>query len=595
LNSNSVDVVIRLIHPLCALFWLSACTSVAPSQGPFNALFDDVVAWEESSSPLQTLYDGKHPASIAPLGEDHYSRAARRVESFLARLDGLAATDLSAQQKISTAVMRYKLQDELDRYGFGEYLIPLSAESGFYNAAISAVRRLPFATLDDYNNWLGWLPEYATYLRSYLPLLQKGIARQRVPPKKVVENNIAMLAELARSDFGVHPDFSPLKNFPSGIAERDRKQVRARAAVVHKEHLQPVYLELLEFFETRYLDAAPAEVGLAVLPGGAAHYENRVRFFTSLPMSADEVFALGEREVARIEQLMDNALRDADFSGSRAEFIQHLKTDPALYPESATALLGYSALVAKTIEGKLPSYFSPLYQLPFTVAPVPANIAATYTSGRYVSGDVEQGRPGIYWVNTTSLASRGLFNVPALTLHESVPGHHLQHARAAELQGVHKFRRDYYISAFGEGWGLYAEFLGEEMGIYTTPEERFGRLSYEMWRACRLVIDVGLHQRGWSREKAIAYMTARTALSDLEVANEIDRYIGWPGQALSYKLGELVIKALRRESEDQLGSDFDIKRFHEAVLENGAVPLGLLVDHVRDKLGLVGEGIPVFH
>jgi len=318
-----------------------------------------------------------------------------------------------------------------------------------------------------------------------------------------------------------------------------------------------------------------------------------VRHFTTLPLTPDEVFELGEREVERIATAMDAAMQSAGFQGTRTAFIAKLRNSPEFYPDTAEALLAQAAWIAKTIDGKLPQYFSPLPRLPFTVEPVPATIAASYTSGRYVSGDPEQDRAGIYWVNTTQLASRGLYSLPALTLHEAIPGHHLQHARAAELDGVHPFRQEYYISAFGEGWGLYAEYLGEEMGIYKTAYEQFGRLSYEMWRACRLVVDVGLHDRGWSRQQAIDYLARYTALSELEVTNEIDRYIGWPGQALAYKLGELVIKGLRQEAESELGEAFDIKVFHEAVLGKGSVPLTVLIDSVREDLQLPGEGIPL--
>ena len=398
---------------------------------------------------------------------------------------------------------------------------------------------------------------------------------------------------LSTTPFAQHPNVAPLRAVPGSISPADEERLTRHAAQILNTQLRPAYKRLEKFLARDYLSAATAAPGISNQPEGRAYYANRVRHFTTLPLTPNEVFELGEREVQRIATAMDLAMQSAGFAGTRAAFIAKLRSSPEFYPKSAGELLERAAWIAKTIEGKLPRYFSPLYRLPFTVKPVPATIAASYTSGRYVSGDTKQDRPGIYWVNTTQLDSRGLYSLPALTLHEAVPGHHLQHASAAKLEAAHPFRQQYYISAFGEGWGLYAEYLGEEMGIYNTAYERFGRLSYEMWRACRLVVDVGLHDRGWTRQQAIDYLARYTALSELEVTNEIDRYIGWPGQALAYKLGELVIKGLRQEAERELGEAFDIKAFHEAVLGNGSVPLTVLIDSVRGDLQLAGKGIPL--
>jgi len=566
---------------LLACFLFAGCAAVPQNEARLTQLLDDIKSWEDAQSPIAALYDGKHPQQIAPLDEQALPRALVALKGFRDRLDDLRtqtrslaspAQEISADQEITAAVLEYKLTDLFDRYEFGAPLIPMTAEGGFYNALNFVLGRLPFATVADYDAFLGWLPTYAAYLDSHIPLMRQGIERGRVPAKAVVMNNLAILQKLIATPFARHPNVAPLRTLPDTLVQGQQERLLRRAEQILDSDLRPAYRRLEDFLAQDYLTAATAAPGISNQPQGRDYYANRVRHFTTLPLTPDEVFELGEREVERIAAAMKTAMQSAGFSGSRAAFIGKLRSSAEFYPKSAEALLARAAWISKTIEGRLPQYFSPLYRLPFTVEPVPATIAASYTSGRYVSGDAKQERPGVYWVNTTQLESRGLYSLPALTLHEAVPGHHLQHARAAELDDVHPFRQQYYISAFGEGWGLYAEYLGEEMGIYKTAHERFGRLSYEMWRACRLVVDVGLHDRGWTRQQAIDYLARYTALSELEVVNEIDRYIGWPGQALAYKLGELVIKGLREEAENELGEAFDIKAFHEAVLGNGSVP-----------------------
>jgi uncharacterized protein (DUF885 family) len=301
-------------------------------------------------------------------------------------------------------------------------------------------------------------------------------------------------------------------------------------------------------------------------------------------MSPEEVFETGHSEVKRIRSEMMKIIKDVDFDGSFAQFVDFLRTDPQFYAESPESLLKEAAWLSKKAEEILPTYFTRLPRLPFTVNPVPAAIAPTYTGGRYSEGSFEQSKPGEYWVNTYKLESRPLYVLPALTLHEAVPGHHLQISLAQELKGLPDFRQSTYLSAYGEGWGLYSEFLGKEAGIYRTPYEDFGRLTYEMWRACRLVVDPGIHYFGWTREKAVKFLSENTALSLHEVNTEIDRYIGWPGQAVSYKIGELKIRELRKMAEKALGEEFDIKSFHDKILENGSVPLNTLQDIIEDYI-----------
>jgi len=367
---------------------------------------------------------------------------------------------------------------------------------------------------------------------------------------------------------------------PPGLPAPERERLRAagRAAIV--EAVLPAYRSLLDFFVREYLPGARTTTAAAALPDGRAYYEWRVRHYTTLDTTADEVHAIGQREVERIRGEMQDVVRQVGFAGSFPEFLERLRTDPRFYARTPEDLLKQAAWIAKRMDGKLPSLFRRLPRQPYGVEPVPSDLAPKYTGGRYVGAPLDGTRAAAFWVNTYALESRPLFTLEALTLHEAVPGHHLQIALAKELRDLPAFRRYGYVDAFGEGWGLYAERLGLEAGFYTDPYSNFGRLTYEMWRACRLVVDTALHSRGWSREQAIEFMAANTALSRHEITTEVDRYISWPGQALAYKMGELKIRELRARAEKALGERFDVRAFHDAALENGAVPLTVLDERI---------------
>jgi len=479
--------------------------------------------------------------------------------------------------------MRLKLTDHIDHFEFGSHLVPIDAEGGFYNQVLFALPNLPFNTAEDYEAYLGWLPHYVDNLAAQQTLMARGIERGIVAPGIIVENALRLM-QVFLVDGPEHPFMVPFSHMPASIGDIARDELMTRARDILAEHILPAYRSLERFLSEEYLAAAPDMVGVSAIPGGKDWYENRVRFFTTLPMTPDEVYEMGEAEVRRIRALMEDTIAETGFAGSFSDFIGHLRTSPEFYATSAEQLLHRAAWIAKQAEGELPKLFSRLYRTPFTVRPVPDAIAPNYTGGRYVQPNSDTRKPGMYWVNTFNLPSRSLYNLTALTLHEAVPGHHLQIALARELGDIPAFRNDYYISAFGEGWGLYAEYLGEEMGMYETPYDWFGRYTYEMWRACRLVVDVGMHYKGWSRDEARVFLRDNTALSEHEVETEIDRYIGWPGQALSYKIGELTIKRLRSDAETELGDRFDIREFHEAVLENGAIPLDQLEQQVRQYI-----------
>ena len=367
--------------------------------------------------------------------------------------------------------------------------------------------------------------------------------------------------------------YAPFKQLPANIPAAEQQRLRTEAAAAIQNSVVPAFAGLLTFFRDEYVPQARTTLAAEAMPNGAAFYRQQIREYTTLDLTPDEIHQIGLDDVARIQAQMDEIIREVGFKGDFAAFLHFLRTDPQFYATTPQALLDRAAWISKRVDGEVGKYIGTLPRGRFTIIPVPDDIAPFWTAGR--------GGVGTYWLNTYNLPSRPLYNLPALTLHESSPGHSLQGALAEEQGAQPDFRRKNYISAYGEGWALYTEKLGKEMGIYETPYEDFGRLTYEMWRAARLVIDTGLHHKGWSREQALAYLRDRTALSEHEVTTEVDRYISWPGQALSYKLGEIAIVKLRAEAERELGDRFDIKTFHDAILRQGSVPLPVLEEQVR--------------
>jgi uncharacterized protein (DUF885 family) len=544
---------------------------VQKKENTLDELFKSIEKFE--ASPEDSLYTGHHPrGKWSSISFESQKNKSDGLKKFVASLESISNSTLSTQERISKAVMFIKLNDQIDVVQHKMILIPFDAEGGFYNQMSYVLPGLSFKDTQDYFDYLTWLPRYDLALHENLALMKKGIEEGIVAPKIIVKNNLALLKPWVVDDYTQSAFYTPIANMASTINDADKAAIKLQSEKVIS-NVMATYKTIYNFFENEYSAAAKDEAGISFVPGGKAYYENRVRHYTTLPLTPDSIHSLGLAEVARIRTAMKKIIEQVNFKGSFADFLSFLRTDEQFFAKTPQELLNYASWLSKKAEGKLPKFFNHLYDLPFTVEPVPTAIAPTYTSGRYVPGSWETKRAGIYWVNTYDLKSRTLYTLPALTLHEAVPGHHLQHALAAEIKDIPAFRNRYYISAFGEGWGLYTEYLGEEMGMYTTPYELFGRYTYEMWRACRLVVDTGIHYKGWTREHALKFLGENTALSLHEVTTEIDRYIGWPGQALSYKVGEIKIKSLRRKSEEVLGKNFSIGAFHNAVLRNGSIPL----------------------
>ncbi len=552
------------------------------SSQELSEIFKAIKDFEEDGNPLSKLQKGAHPEGpFFEVSATTFEKKGEALTGFIKQLSAVDDASLPRQQYIDKQIMLLRLNNQLSEITFKMYFIPFNAEGGFYNRMSYTLNRLPFKSTEDYEAYLKWLPHYAKWLNDHLKLLEIGIEKGIVAPKVIIENTLKLLSAWNNPDPEKSLFYKPFKQMPKSISQSEKTKLEAQAYRVISEEILPFYTFFTTYLQSDYLMASPEIPGISHLPNGKVYYEDRIRFYTTFDITPDSVHQLGLEEVDRIRNKMENIIKEIGYKGSFNDFLKFLRTDEQFYAKKPQELLNYAAWLSKKAEAELPKLFSNLYSLPFTVAPVPDDIAPTYTAGRYVGGSWEAKRPGTYWVNTFKLESRPLYAMPSLTLHEAVPGHHLQNAIAQELEGIPAFRNNYYISAFGEGWGLYCEFLGEEMGMYTTPYEWFGRYTYEMWRACRLVVDTGIHYKGWSREKALEYMASNTALSLHEVNTEIDRYIGWPGQAISYKMGEIKIKSLREKASKMKGENFNKREFHNRVLRNGSVPLSILEEEVE--------------
>ena len=487
--------------------------------------------------------------------------------------DGIDADALSAENRINLAIYRSQMENLADNVRLRSYEMPFNSDSSFW-ASLSFMTRRPFRTAADYEAYIARLADVPRYFEQQIGNMRAGLARGFSVPRAVLDGRDVSIAAVAELDDAENATFwSPFERMPAGMPAAEQERLRAQGRAAIESAVIPAFANLLTFFRNEYVPQARTTLAAEAMPGGEAFYRQQIREYTTLELSPQEIHDIGLAEVARIRAQMQEIIDGLDFDGDFGAFLTFLRTDPRFYAKTPEELLHRAAWISKRVDGVIGQYFDPLPRGRFTIVPVPVDIAPFWTAGR--------GGMGTYWLNTYDLPSRPMYNLPALTLHESDPGHAFQAALAREQGEQPAFRRDSYISAYGEGWGLYVEKLGEEMGIYETPYEHFGRLTYEMWRAARLVIDTGVHHKGWSRDQALAFLRDNTALSEHEVTTEVDRYISWPAQALSYKLGEIAIVRLRGEAEAELGERFDIRAFHNAVLREGSVPLPVLESQIR--------------
>jgi uncharacterized protein (DUF885 family) len=569
--------------PAVALIAATAPASVgaAGAAESFKAIYQAEWAWRAAEFP-----DDEDPAKPVPDHLPDVSAAAQSARlaywrDIQARLRAIDAGALDVDDRINLAVYAAQIDALVASQVWRDWEKPLNSDSAFWSDLTTLSRRT-FRHEADYRRYIARLRQYPRYFRDQIANMRAGLARGFTPPKVTLRGrdlSVASVASAASPEATVY--FQPFRTLPPQLPPAMAADLRAQGAAAIAEAVIPAHQELLVFLRGEYIPGARDALDAASLPGGRDYYQSKILEFTTLDWPPERIHALGLSEMAEIRGRMAAVMAEVKFEGDLAAFLAHLRADPRFYARTPQALLDRAAWIAKTFDGKAGDWFGRLPRRRFAIVPVPDDIAPFYTAGR--------GGPGVYLVNTYDLPSRSLYSLAALTLHESAPGHAFQMPLAAENTALPAFRRETYISAFGEGWALYCERLGEEMGMYETPYDRFGMLSYQAWRAARLVVDTGIHTQGWSREQALAYLADNTALSEHEIGTEVDRYITWPGQALAYYLGQMTILAARRKAEATLGGSFDIRAFHDTVLQLGSVPMPVLTARI-DRF--IAEGGP---
>ena len=560
----------KLAYIFVCLVLSIGCSSIAEDEIMLQECIDQYEAYDS--------YDRE----IFPLGdhtEERYQADYDFYGTLLEEINGITVAKLTSEDRISLKLLKFLVEDHRANFEFQTHLNPLLSDSGFHNSLVYRVR--PLTSKKQSIAYLKMLQAIPIFVDQNLILLKKGLESGVSQPLIIFDGYESSydkhITETVENNFY----FSPFKNLPDQFSSEEKDSLMSVAHATIQKDVIPSFQKIKTFFETEYYPQTRKAIGVSQTPNGSAFYKDRIAYYTTLDMTAEEVHQLGLKEVAKIKNAMEAIITEVEFQGSFEDFFAFLRSDKQFYAQSGDELLMRARDIAKRLDEQLPKFFKTLPRTPYGVAAVPDAIAPKYTGGRYIPTRPNSTNPGYYWVNTYNLPSRPLYVLPALTAHEAVPGHHLQMALNSELSTeIPSFRRSLYLSAYGEGWGLYTEALAGEMGIYTTPYERFGQLTYSMWRACRLVVDTGIHAFGWSKEQAVEFMTANTALSFHEINTEVDRYISWPGQALAYKIGELKISELRQKTENALGDQFDIREFHNIILQKGTLTLPLMEEEI---------------
>ncbi len=549
----------------------------------FNILLDDHWAWTLEQSPTFATSLGVRDYDDR-LGDPSLAAAKASVDQaqkFLDRLNAIAPSALSPENQLNQDMLRLDLENQIKAFSYGGRFMIMTNRGGPHLSMAGLPDRLPFFTEADYQSYVTRLGKIPDYMDKATNRLQAGIEAgwvQPCAPMQGFEDSISVhiVEDVSDSKF-----MKPFARKPASMSEDSFNALKQQAEETISGQVIPAFAKFEEFYVQDYAPACRKEVGTSSMPGGMDYYNHRVRLFTTTDLTAEEVHQIGLKEVARIRAEMLAVMKEAEFEGSFEDWLLFLRNDPKFYPKTGEERMQVVARISKEMDGKLPELFSRFPRMPYGLKEIPLDIAEKTTTAYYQPPAGDGSRAGFYYVNTTKLDTRPLHELEALSLHEAVPGHHFQIALAQELD-LPNFRRYGGVTAFVEGWGLYSERLGLEVGFYDDPYTNFGRLSYEMWRACRLVVDTGIHAKGWTRQQAIDFMAENTGLSMNNITTEVDRYITWPGQALAYKIGELKIRELREYAETELGEDFDVRYFHDTVLENGALPLSVLEQKIKD-------------
>ena len=563
-----------------------------PPARQLHDLFAEHWHWQMRDSPVwaselgERRWDDRWPErSLESFAErDRHDREA------LARLGAIPRDALGPAEQVNYDLFRRRLEEDLEERRYRTYLIPLNQRGGIQTEH-EVAERLRFSKLDDFSNWIERLRRLGDYVDETIALMREGMRVGIVPPRIIMERVPEQIAHQLVSDPRSSPFFGPLLELPEELPAAERERLQTTAEVAIRDVVVPAYRRFHAFFTEHYLPAARASIGASALPSGEEFYRHRARRYTTTELTPQEIHDTGLAEVARIRAEMEAIVERVGFEGDFASFLRYLRTDPKFYFEDPGELLDAYRAASKRVDPELVSLFGQLPRMPYGVRPIPMESAPDTTTAYYTPPAADGSRAGIYWVNLYKPEVRPRYEIMALTLHEAVPGHHLQVALAQELGELPEFRRYTGYTAFVEGWALYAESLGEEMELYDDPYSKFGQLTYEMWRAVRLVVDTGIHAFGWDRDRAIDFFAANAAKTRHDIVNEVDRYIAWPGQALAYKVGELRIQELRRRAEHALGERFDIRAFHDVVLSSGAVPLDVLEANI--DAWLVRAGVDV--
>ncbi|HEX8624433.1 MAG TPA: DUF885 domain-containing protein [Allosphingosinicella sp.] len=563
---------------------LAAAPAAAAPADDFRRLLDDHYAWLLRESPTYATALGvrDHDDRIEDISLAARDRQAREAAAFLERLERIPAEALSPADRVNRAILKRGLEEGVEANRFRQRVMLFTTSAGWHQAFAGLADNLPFRTRADYESYLTRLALYPGQNDAALDITGQAARGGFTLPCSVLGNYEKGISGVIAEDPAKSRFYEPFtRTRPGDVTESEWSAMQVRARRLVADVLNPAYAKHLAFYRTTYLPKCAKADSISAQPGGREYYAFRVRQETTTSLTPDQIHELGLRESARIRAEMDKVARSAGFTGREA-FIRELRTNPKYYATSPAQLMQAAATTAKTIDGKMPGFFATLPRLPYGVREIPAEIAEGTTTAYYGQGSPASGLAGTYYVNTSKLNQRPLWELPALTLHEAVPGHHHQISLQQEVE-LPPFRRNFtYFTAFTEGWGLYAESLGEEMGLYDSAEKKMGQLSYQAWRASRLVVDTGIHSKSWDKARAVAFMRANTALTDANIDAEVNRYISWPGQALGYKIGELRIKALRAKAEKALGGKFDLRRFHDAVLLQGSVPLDVLEAQVDE-------------
>lgn len=541
----------------------------------FRKLYTEEYAWRQrQQGPSEDSPKNDKPG-LPDVGPAAQAARLARWTATLAALNRIKPATLSPAEQVNYAVYKGQIEALLNEQKFRDYEKPLNADSSFWGDLVEAGRG-DFVREEDYRRYLATLRDMPRYFDQQIENMRAGLKRGFTPPQITLKGRDAGVAKVVDAKTPADsPFFAPFTKFPAGMPADVQAKLRAEGEAAIRDAVVPAHAKLLRFLREEYIPGARTVLAAYDLPDGHAYYRSKVAEYTTLDQTPEQVHAIGLAEVAKIRARMHDVMQQVGFKGDFSAFLKFLRTDPQFYAKTPQDLLDRGAWIAKKFDGKASKYFGRLPRSRFAIIPVPDDIAPFYTSGR--------GGPGVYLINTYNLPARALYSLPALTLHESAPGHAFQMPLAAENKDLPAFRRDTYLSVYGEGWALYSEALGEEMGMYETPYELFGMLSYQMWRAARLVVDTGIHSQGWTREQAQQYLHDNTALADHEIETEVDRYIAWPGQALSYYTGELAILNARARAEKALGGKFNLRAFHDAVLALGSVPVPE-IDRRIDKL-----------